>query len=183
MKHENKTPENIVLSLLFYSFIIAMCIFAIFRAFNIGLFANGYISVNTSELVYAIVSIAFHLYEGVLILKILTNLRWYYCLPIAILYTALVCIIQNHTIIFILDILYIVNVPFIFNKNKERSIRNSIYFILGISAYQLIMSFGRYDVTTLGKYDIGYAILSFIDYRVFLFTLLLYKIRRVKTNG
>ena len=37
---KNKTPENIALSLLFYSFIIAMCIFAILHVFNIGLFAK-----------------------------------------------------------------------------------------------------------------------------------------------
>lgn len=183
MQQENKSPEHIAISLLFYSFIIAMCIFAMCRAFNIGLFANGYISIETSEIMYYAISMAFHLYEGFLILKILTKLRWYNCLIIAACYTVLANVIGNHTVIFVLDLVYIVSVPFIFNEDKERSIKNSVYFILGMALYQFAMSFGRYDVTTLGKYDIGYAVLSFIDYRLFLLTILLNKIRRTKKHG
>lgn len=183
MESNNKTPESIAVSLLFYSFIVAMIIFALCRACNIGIFAKGYISIETSEVVYATVSIALHLYEGFIIMMLLTKLKWYKCLLISIVYTSLVSVIGNHTIIFILDLMYIINVPFIFNEDKEKSIKDSIYFTLGMLAYQFIMSFGRYDLTVLGKYDIGYALLSFIDYRVFLFTLLLNKIRRIKNHG
>lgn len=183
MEQKNKTPEHIAVSLMFYSFIIAMVVFALFRAFNIGWFANGYISIQTSGVVYAIVSIALHLYEGFIILKLLTNLRWYNCLIISAIYTILASVIGNHTIIFLLDLAYIIHIPFIVNKDKEQSIKHSTLFIIGMLLYQFIMSFGRYDLTTLGKYDIGYALLSFIDYKVFLFTLLLYKIRRTKKHG
>lgn len=183
MKQENKTPEHIALSLLFYSFIIAMCVFALFRAFNIGIFANGYISIETSYLVYAVVSMTLHALEGFLMLKILTDLRWQYCLPLACCYTVIAALVGNQTIIACLDLVYAFSIPFIFNKDKEQSIKNSTLYFLGICVYQFIMSFGRYDVTTLGKYDIGYAALSFIDYKVFILVILLNKLRRMKTHG
>lgn len=180
MKQENKSPEYIALSLLFYSFIIAMTLFAVCRALNIGIFANGYISIDSSELVYHIITKALHLLEGFLILKILTKLKWYYALSIALVYTVLVNVIGNVTLNFLLDVMYIINVPFIFNENKEQSILHSVYFILGMSAYQLLMSFGRYDVSIIHKYDLGYAVLSFIDYKLFLITIKLYQIKRRK---
>lgn len=183
MKQENKTPEHIALSLLLYSFIIAMCVFALFRAFNIGIFANGYISIETSEVMYYAISMVFYTYEGFLMLKILTNLRWYCCLPIACCYTVLANLIGNRTIIMLLDLVYAFSIPFIFNKDKDKSIKHSTLYFVGVCIYQFIMSFGRYDVTTLGKYDIGYAVLSFIDYRIFILIILLNKLRRTKTNG
>lgn len=178
MKHENKSPEYIAITLLFYSFIIAMCIFAILRACNIGIFANGYIPIETSEPTYHLITKALYVLEGFLILKILTKIKWYIALSLATAYMLLVNIINNTVINFILDVLYIVCVPFIFNENKERSIINSVCFILGISTYQLLMSFGRYVISIMHKYDLGYAILSIIDYKLFLITIKLYQIKR-----
>lgn len=183
MKQNKRTPESIAISLLLCSFIIAMFIFALCRACNIGIFAKGYISIETPKIVYYTISILMHIYEGFLILKILTNMRALPCLILAIAYTGLVNIVNNRTVIFLLDILYAFSIPFIFNKDKESSIKHSTYYFIGVCIYQIIMSFGRYDLTTLGKYDLGYAALSFIDYKLFLSTILLYKLRRIKDHG
>ena len=183
MSQRNKSPESIALDLLFYSFIISMVVFAIFRFFGIAWFAQDYTPVLISEPGYYIISTLFKVFEGVIILRVLTNLKLRYCLCYATGYALLVLVLHNPAISTILDFVYTTSIPFIHNADKDKSIKHSVLYILTVCAYQLIMSFGRYGMPATAKWDLGYAFLSLIDYRIFLIIILLYVKRRKIKNG
>lgn len=171
---EKKSPEQIALNLLLFAFIIGMAVFAVFRFCGLAWFTQEPVPTICNERIYYIVSSALHIFEGYVILRILTRTKWYNCLLIAVLYDALFYFIpMSANIQFACDVLYMTSIPFIFNNNKEKSILSSCLLILGLSAYQLAMSFSRYSMSLAGKYDVSYALLSLIDYRCFLIILLL----------
>ena len=171
---KNNNPEYTVVNLLFYSFIICMLIFMVFRFLGILWFSQSYVPFEVNPIGYNIISILLKTFEGAIILKILTKLKTHYCTILAIMYSLLIFILNQPNLEFILDIVFIVSLPYIFNDNKEQSIINSSLYIVLISAYQLLMSFSRYSMSLAGKYDLGYALLSVIDYRVFLIVVLLF---------
>lgn len=178
----NKNPETTAVNLLFYSFIICMLVFTVFRFTGILWFSQAYVPFEINSVGYYIISVLLKTYEGTIILKILTNLKMRNCIILALSYSLLIFIIANPNLEFMLDIIFTVSIPFIFNKNKEASIiHSSMYFVL-ICAYQLLMSFSRYNMTFTGKYDLGYALLSTIDYRLFLIIILLF-IHKTKKGG
>lgn len=180
---DKKTPENIASNLLFYSFIVCMVIFALFRLCGVGVFSQDYQPFIVSEVGYYIISVLFKVFEGVIILSVLTKLKLRYCLLYAVAYALLVLLMQNSMASTILDFVYTTAIPFIHNKDKDQSIKYSSIYILVVCFYQLLMSFGRYGMPTNAKWDLGYAFLSLIDYRAFLIVILLFtKKRRIK-NG
>lgn len=182
--NKNKSPEYIAISLLFYSFLICMIVFAIFRFCGIAWFSQTYIPFNTNIVIYYIASSILHIYEAFLIIKTLTNIKWYYGLIIAIIYDLLSYLILSLQVQFIADIIYTFSIPFIFNKDKDKSIKKSTIFMILIMLYQLVMSFSRYNMVFDGKYDLGYALLSIIDYRIFLLVIFIYtkKIKVIKED-
>lgn len=175
---KNKNPKYIATTLMFYAFIVCMVIFALFRFCGLFYFSKSYESFETSEFMYRLVTGLYHLLEGYLILRILTNQKWYTCLPIALAYCVLAKFINNQGLLFFLDVVYIVSIPFIFNEDKEKSVNYSSIFILAVLVYQMLMSFGRYSVDSLNKFDLFYAIVSTIDYKLFLISILFNKKRR-----
>lgn len=175
MKDKNKSPEYIAVSLLFHSFIIAMIIFALFRIIGVAWFSQDYVTMEVSPLADRIIMSAYHLLEGFLILKILTKQKWWVCLLCALCYTGLQQLNLNMYVTFALDVIYTFSIPFVFNKNKEKSILMSMLFFVGICSYQYLMMFGRYDLVIVGKYDVVWQILSTIDYKIFLIVILLFK--------
>ena len=179
MQKQNKSPEEIAVSLLFYAFIVCMFIFAGFRLLGVGWFAQDYTSVEISPIISTIILAVYHIFEGVLILKILTKQKFWVCLLCSSAYTAILLLQLNPTLVFVLDIVYIVILPFILNEDKDKSMLQSCGFMLAISCYQLLMSFGRYGSAS-GKFDLVYQLLSTIDYKLFLIIILLYKFRRRK---
>ena len=173
---DKKSPEYIAVSLLFYSFIIAMLVFVIFRFCGIAWFSQNYVPFETNKFWYYTISILLKCFEGTIILMILSKIKLWYAILIALVYSFIIFFIQNLTIEFCLDIIYTFSIPFIFNNNKDKSIIYSFIYFIGVCLYQLLMSFARYNMTFIGKYDLGYAFLSLIDYRFFLISILLFKI-------
>ncbi len=182
---DKKSPEYIAVSLMFYSFIVAMIVFAVFRFCGIAWFSPEYVSYSISEPLYYIITSVLHILEGYIIMRVLTNESFIKCILIAFIYDLLTYLIMllpfNNEILFVFDIIYIVSIPFIFNQNKDMSIINSCVFILFIALYQVIMSFSRYAMIYTAKYDVIYSLLSLIDYKCFLIVLLLFvKMKRIK---
>lgn len=175
---KDKSPKYIATTLMFYSFIVCMLIFAIFRFCGLFYFSKDYESLETSEVVYRLITGLYHCLEGYLILKILTDKKWYVCLPFALAYTIIAKFVNNSMVSFLLDTLFTFSIPFIFNKDKDKSIIKSSLFMLVICIYQMVMSFGRYSVDIINKFDLFYAIVSTIDYKLFLVSILLFIKRR-----
>lgn len=177
---DKKSPEYIAVSLMFYSFIVAMIVFAVFRFCGIAWFSQDYKLIEIDSTLHNLINFIFKVFEGTFIMLILTKLKTRYCLLISILYSILLLLIQQPTIEFCLDVIYIVSVPFIFNKDKNNSIIKSTIYIALISLYQIMMSFARYSIDLSGKYDLCYTLLGVIDYQLFIVVIYLYKIIRNK---
>jgi hypothetical protein len=183
MQNKKRSPEYIATLLLFCSFIIAMVIFALFRVIGVAWFSQDYVTMQVSPLADRLIMSAYHVIEGFLILKILTKQKWWVCLLCALCYTGVQQFNLNMYITFALDIAYTFVMPFIFNKDKDKSILMSTLFFVGIIGYQYLMMFGRYDLVMVGKYDVVWQILSTIDYKFFLIVILLFKTMKSIKRG
>lgn len=180
---ETDSKEYRCIAMAMYSFIIFMLFFALCRLCGWFWFSVEYKPIEVDKWVFWFIMGLYKTVEGLIILKTLTKVKWYYCLILAIVYTCINFSINNKGLQFLSDIIYIVSIPFIFNQDKENSILTSFIYILVISCYQIFMMFGRYSIESIGKYDLFYQTFSTIDYKLFLLLVMLYTIKRRYKNA
>lgn len=180
---ETDSKEYRCITMAMYSFIAFMIFFALCRLCGWFWFSVEYKSIEVSKWVFWLIMGIYKTVEGVIILKILTVIKWYYCLLISIIYTCLNFSINESVIQFGLDIVFTFSIPFIFNRDKTKSILSSLILFLIICIYQAFMMIGRYNLSINGKYDLFYAICSTIDYKLYLLIIMLYSIKRRDKNA
>lgn len=176
--NEMDTKEYRAVAMIMYSFFIAMIFFTLCRLCGWLWFNIEYKSIEIDKWLYVLINLIFKCFEGSIILIILTTLKVKYSILIGIIASIPIAFINIQWLSFLLDIIFMFSLPFVFNKDKEKSILKTAKFIIIISLYQVLMAIGRYDMNFYGKWDLGYAILSIIDYRCFLLSLMFYKIKR-----
>jgi hypothetical protein len=160
------------------AYIAAMAFFAIVRAFGLLWFQQEYIETSIPYWAGFVLMYLFWTFDGVILLKTLTPISWWKSAAIIGAVRVIVFFTAAGNVSFLFEFTILMVIPFIENgkgiENKRRSIGNSALYFAGITAYQLMMIFGR-GYPMLGKYCHSWQILLTIDYRLFLFGLFLMK--------
>lgn len=168
--------------LLVFCYMGAMLFFALVRAFGLLWFQAEYLETVMPEWLQFVVLCLLLSFDCFIKLKTLTLLKWRKIVVIV----AVICAFNlslsilpiSIYLLFLMgmvtDVLLLVIVPLVSNRDKERSIGYSLLYILVISLYQGVMSFGR-GYPMLAMFSPSWQIVSTIDYRMFLIGILVVK--------
>ena len=158
-----------------------MAILMIFRFCGIGYFANTYKEHTLIPWVQELVLFALKWVEMIFILLILTRVKLYIALIVSFLYIQAYWFIDSTAISFLLDIVYMIFVPFIVSKFQYKRIPYGIMLVIVLSIYQFIMMIARYDINLSEKFNYIAMIESVFDYKIFVISIyLLVKSWRLK---
>lgn len=157
-------------------YIAVMLFFVIIRMFGLMWYTQEYIPTSFNPIISHILLYLFWLFDGVVIMKTLTEKPLKIIIPIVIflripLYIAFIC---SCYIDFAIELLYVLGFPLIFNKDKERTVGYSILYMAITWFYQLLMVIGR-GYPMIAKYSTSWQIILTIDWRLFIYGLLLLK--------
>ena len=156
----------------------AMLFFAIIRAFGLLWFQAEYQYTSLSPILGAILLFAFYWFDWTVKLKTVSSFRWGIVILSAFLISAVVEAIfvffDSFQFMFPIELALLFGIPLIASKNKKHTILATASYFFIISAYQLMMIFGR-GYPFIAKYSPSWQILVTIDYRMFLIGLLLLK--------
>jgi hypothetical protein len=75
---------------------------------------------------------------------------------------------------FFLELSFLLIFPTIINKDKDISLGISIFYVIGLIGYQLLMMFGR-GYPAIAKFSPTWQLLSIIDYYMFIYGILIIK--------
>lgn len=189
MKHglkeyfSKKTDKEIFAILLFFSCLILMTVLAVFRFCGIGYFANEYEEQELVPWVQELILFALKWIEMIFILATLSRLKMRFILLISFAYINIYWFIDDSTISFIADVIYMSILPFIVTKFDYKRITYGIILIILLSAYQFIMMTARYTIDLSEKFNYIAMIESVFDYKIFIISiyLLVYN-RRIKMD-
>lgn len=158
-----------------------MAILMIFRFCGIGYFANTYKEHTLIPWVQELVLFALKWVEMIFILLILTRVKLYIALIISFLYIQAYWFINSTAISFLLDVVYMIFVPFIVSKFQYKRITYGIILVIVLSIYQFIMMIARYNINLAEKFNYIAGIASVFDYKIFVMSIyLLIKCWRLK---
>ena len=178
-----KTDKEIFAILLFFSCLILMTVLAVFRFCGIGYFANEYEEQEVIPWVQELILFALKWIEGFFILMILSRKKWYILAAISLIYSIALIFVTNSNLTFILDIIYMVVLPFFLNNFDYKYITYGILLVIILSIYQFIMMTARYTIDLSEKFNYIAGIASVFDYKIFVISiyLLIYN-RRIKMD-
>lgn len=178
-----KTDKEIFAILLFFSCIVLMTVLAVFRFCGIGYFANDYEEQEVVPWVQELILFALKWIEGFFILMILSRKKWYILAAISLIYSIALIFVTNSNLTFILDVIYMVVLPFFLNKFDYKYITYGLLLVIILSIYQFIMMTARYTIDLSEKFNYIAMIESVFDYKIFVISiyLLVYN-RRIKMD-
>lgn len=169
----DKTDKEIFAILLFFSCIILMVVLAVFRFCGIGYFANTYSEHKLVPWVQVAIQFVLKWVDLLFVLLILSKAKFYIVAIISLAWNCIYFITMPESVVMILDILYIIALPFMLSKFKYKYIAYSILFIVLISIYQFIMLQARYTIDLGLKFNYMALIVSVFDYKIFLLSIYL----------
>lgn len=169
----DKTDKEIFAILLFFSCIILMVVLAVFRFCGIGYFANTYSEHKLVPWVQVAIQVILKWIDAFLILAILTTIKTRFIIIISLLWNCLYFVTMPESVVMLLDIFYMVALPFILSKFDYKYITYGIMLVIGISLYQSLMMQARYTIDLTEKFNYVAMIASVFDYKVFLSSVLL----------
>lgn len=152
-----------------------MIFFCLVRIFGLFYFRTEYVFYEFNFIIERIILTVSYMFEASLILKILTDVSLKKVLLISLIYNIVsLFFMENQTIFFITDLLYIIAIPFYFNKNKRISLGYSLLYIIGTSLYSITMMFGR-SYPLLSAFSATWQIIAIIDYKIFILLIFIMK--------
>lgn len=169
----DKTDKEIFAILLFFSCIILMAVLAVFRFCGIGYFANDYPEQTPIPWVQDSILFAMKLVEGFFILLILTRIKWYVALVVSLIYSLSLIFITDTTLVYALDTIFAIVIPFIISKFEYKRITYGIILMCLMTGYQLVMLFARYEIDITAKFNYLAIIASVFDYKIFVLSIYL----------
>ncbi len=171
--------RNITLLLMFCTCIGAMVFFALARLLGFTNFVVERVEISLPIFAEIAILYTYHATETVITAKILTSKTCKWCIVAGVTYTSILYLLYLTPLAqfaFIYDLMYMVAMPIVLQRTNYSRIKtglSTITYVTLISFYTVMMQFGRYGVN--GKTEIEYAILSTIDYKFFLVSILLIK--------
>lgn len=171
-----RTHRETAAILLVICYVSAIVFFAFVRMLGLIWFKQEYVETSMPLWAGHVLMSAFWMFDGVIKIKTLSRATWKSAIFIIVPLRIVPYLVLPLAPIVIMSIEFfiLIGVPFILNKDKERSIGYSVLYVVAISIYQGLMMLGR-GYPMLAKFSPSWQILLTIDYRLFLFGLFLMK--------
>jgi len=161
-----------------------MIFFAIIRSFGILWFSAEYVETTLPEWGGLLLLWVMWFIDSALMLKTLTSITWKKVLIISLCLLIVFIALQYLTPVLSFVVwevlttasafIVLLVIPLFLTQDKELTLGYSLFYVLGISLYQIVMRFGR-GYPAIGMMSPSWQIVSTIDYRLFLLAILLMK--------
>lgn len=175
----NITNRQVAGLLTLIACVVSMLFFFVVRCFGLLWYQVPMTMQPMAYLPTLLINTALWTFEGYIIFRVLTDMRKVSAFGLSLLFKLIMMFFINDSTHFVFELLYMVFVPLLCNNDKETSVGHSLFLIVGMSIYQLMMMFGRgYDI--LSRADTIHGVIATLDYRFFLLSLLALKgVRRM----